>query len=139
MNLEKLCCLCYIKQIVSHSIALATEYRDLFFHANNNESSPELSAPVPRRIEPIMPEEAKYEFAEMLGKLLKGNGPQKHSPASAKLPKKPANPAHTPRIPRPQRHRTSHAKCFRSTTGSMSGGHHEIQECRKYRTLPAEN
>ncbi|MFZ2266777.1 MAG: hypothetical protein WAV95_04285 [Azonexus sp.] len=75
----------------AHSIALATEYRDLFFHANKNDGQSALPAPVPRRIEAITPEEAKYQFAEMLGKLVEGSGPHKHSPAATR-PKAPGKP-----------------------------------------------
>jgi len=68
----------------AHSVALATEYRDLLSHTKKSEDLAEYSAPVPRRIEAITPEEAKYQFVEMLGKILDETGAQKSPSASAK-------------------------------------------------------
>lgn len=65
----------------AHAIALATEQRDLFWHTTETAGSNEQAAPIPRRIEAMPPEEAKYQFAELLARL---------------LPKAPASsPAHT--------------------------------------------
>lgn len=60
----------------AHSIALATESRDLLFPVNEKEQAMTNSAPIPRRIEAITPEEAKSRFAEMLGKLVKESAAQ---------------------------------------------------------------
>lgn len=84
----------------AHSIAQATEFRDLLFPANEKEQAAAYSAPIPRRIEAITPEEAKTRFSEMLGKLVKECAPQK-PPASANHQKtlvkaRPTGPATEP-------------------------------------------
>lgn len=54
----------------AHSIALATEQRDLCWHSTEANELTEQSAPIPRRIEAMPPEEAKYQFTELLDHLL---------------------------------------------------------------------
>lgn len=54
----------------AHQVALATEQRDLLAHTGGAFAGAEHSAPVPRRIEALPPEEAKYQFTELLAELL---------------------------------------------------------------------
>lgn len=48
----------------AHMIVLATEQRDLLAHLPENRGSRGRSAPIPRRIEFLPPEEAKFQFME---------------------------------------------------------------------------
>lgn len=54
----------------AHAIALATERRDLFWHSPEANEPTGQSAPIPRRIEALPPEEAKYQFTELVDQLL---------------------------------------------------------------------
>jgi 5'-deoxynucleotidase YfbR-like HD superfamily hydrolase len=74
----------------AHLIVQATEYRDLFCHAKQNEDQAELVAPIPRRIEALPPEEAKYQFIEILSKLVSEAGLQ-NSPSTSEHQKSSPN------------------------------------------------
>lgn len=62
----------------AHMVALATEQRDLLCHTTDAAASREQLAPIPRRIEALPPEEAKYQFTELLNELVQKAARQKH-------------------------------------------------------------
>lgn len=67
----------------AHLIALATEQRDVYPGAGEPSLLPGKSVPIPRRIDFMSPEEAKYQFLERFSELT-GKAPAK-KPVSARI------------------------------------------------------
>lgn len=65
----------------AHLIAQATEQRDLRPDSVELSGSLAKSVPIPRRIEFMSPEEAKYQFSEMFAELASGAARKKSGPA----------------------------------------------------------
>lgn len=58
----------------AHQVVLATEQRDLLPPRPENRVTRGRSAPIPRRIEFLSPEEARFQFIETFTELMKKNG-----------------------------------------------------------------
>ena len=78
----------------AHLIAQATEHRDLRPTIEMH-NSPACPVPVPRRIEFMSPEEAKYQFSEFFAELVRKAAPEKSGSAGNRGARLPQGRIHT--------------------------------------------